>query len=142
VTTTRTIFPEKYADFGMGEDASLRIMPVSRSMATLMARPLKATLMMPQAMMPATKYCLKSVCVPGTVPVKIEPRTSSSTRGSSRVKNSDCRFRKNDFSSTDDRAADARHIPEPRTANAPAGRSRSATAAAGLTISRLLGSHG
>ncbi len=99
----------KYADFGIGEDASLRIMPVSRSIAMLIARPLKLTLMMPQAMIPATNICLKSVCVPGTVPEKIEPSTSISTIGSSSVKNSDCLLRKNDFSSTDDRASEARH---------------------------------
>ena len=83
--------------------------PSSRSIAMLMASPEKAMLITPAAMMPAMKTCRKSVSVPCTLPVKIAPKITSRSTGKNSVKTSDCLLRKNDFSSTDDRAALARH---------------------------------
>src|SRR6478609_4591098 len=111
VTDTRMIFPAKYADFGMGVDARRRNMPRSRSSAMLIAKPENATLITPAAMIPEMKTNRKSMSVPSIVPVKIEPRITSSRIGNNRVNTRDWRFRKNAFNSTLPRARPVDHTP-------------------------------
>src|SRR5258708_32356242 len=87
------------------------MVPLSRSIARLMARPEEAPLITPAAMMPAMNTSLKLTSVPLTVPEKIEPSTRSSMTGRARLNTSDWRLRKNDFSSTALRASSVRQMP-------------------------------
>ena len=98
--STCTIFPTKKALRGIGVPARCLSVPSERSVAMLIAMFWKLAPRMPAAMIPAMKYWVKLTPSPRSKS-STAPKTTSSRTGSSRVKTTDSRWRKNSLSSTE-----------------------------------------
>src|SRR5882672_9751511 len=110
-TETWTTLPAKYAVRGIGVPNSRLSMPLSRSVAMVMARYWKLVDMMPPAIMPAVNSWPTVTPWAAAWLPKIDPSRTSRIGGSPKMNATAILSRKNALTSTPPRAAPSRHTP-------------------------------